>query len=114
MKIEVDVSEVHSLTGEAKDLLETVHIVMRSVLDNAAANERAQHEYRNRTGRLQKSTKAATVSRKLSEQVVDLEMGMEYASYVARRGLSEIDAQAKIAERDIESALEERAKRLEK
>lgn len=58
------------------------------ILQRYAAEERNTHEYRNQTGHLQQSTRAQVVDESDGYFEAVLEMGEEYASYVADRGYS--------------------------
>jgi hypothetical protein len=112
--IEIDISEVLDVEARAVAEMRLVPKIMRGIADVAASNERAQHDYKNRTGDLQKSTKGVTDLDGLDQAMVSLEMGEDYASFVVRRGLSEIEAQSRIADRAIEIAFEEQARRISK
>jgi hypothetical protein len=109
---EVDISEVIELEALARAELQSVPRVMKAVLDVAALEERRSHEYRNRTGNLQRSTQARIDSRSADGASVELEMGEDYASYVVRKGLSHIEEEAHMAERGIDLALEAMAGRI--
>lgn len=113
MTVRVDISEVLAAEARFLDERKRTPQIMRAIVATAAANERAQHEYQNRTKLgLQASTQASIARRSNDGATVELVMDREYASYVVRRGLSEIDEQAKGAERAIAAALEAQAKRV--
>lgn len=80
--------------------------VMKKRLDAAALEERRTHEYKNRTHDLENSTQAGEIIDVGNQKVVQLTMGMPYASYVNNRGLSRIDEIAKEAETETEYLLD--------
>lgn len=80
----------------AKDLRE-----MHRIVESKARMERADHAYRNRTYRLERST-FATVPTFSGDVEVELGARMYYASYVNNRGLMRIDERARRAETEIE------------
>ncbi len=110
--VTVDLSDVHALLHEAERRLtpDAVARDMRGVLRVAARNERAQHAYQNRTGRLQASTRGEVLSASASGGVhgvlyagpADAPSGVPYASFVLGRGLMVIDDQAEAAEMALE------------
>ena len=71
--------------------LDRIDEVMLGVIGKAAAKERRSHAYNNRTGDLEQSTEAILISSSPSLTQVDLVMGMHYAEYIHKRGLTNID-----------------------
>ena len=65
------------------------------------------HPYQNRTGDLERSTKAELVIDSPNYVQVDLVMGMYYAGYVVDLGYSNIDEAAAIAEDAVELVMAE-------
>jgi len=96
---------------EAQELLrprELMEQIYRPVVD-AAVWERATHAYRNRTGNLNRSTRAEHIHETPNHVQVDLVMGdalAYYARYIAYdKGLSNIETAANMAEAEIASKL---------
>lgn len=112
MRFELDISDVIELERRAKDELATIPRVMKSILDVAALEERSSHEYNNQSGDLQRSTRARIDQSGRDETVVELEMAEDYASYVVKAGLSNIEEEAKLAENGIEIVLNAMADRI--
>lgn len=71
---------------------------MEYIVGLGAQYERLNHKYTNRTGNLERSTKAVWVVKNSNELKINLEMGMEYASSVRNLGYSSIDTAAKQVE----------------
>ena len=111
-QIQIDLSEIEALEKRAEEELGRTARIMKAVADIGALNERRDHAYHNRTGNLQRSTGATIEGSSISRVEVDLEMGMEYASYVVRRGLSTVEKQAAEVASGIEIALEAQAERI--
>lgn len=83
-----DIEEVVELSRAAvKSLTKFQPKQMAAVLERKAKAERTDHEYRNRTHYLEKSTFASEPSYKSDS--IDIELGarMSYASFVAARHL---------------------------
>ncbi len=106
ISIDVDLSDVRALMREAEGRLapDAVARDMRDVLRIAARNERSQHGYQNRTGRLQRSTRGEVLSASAGSGVHGVlyagppdAPGVPYASFVLARGLMVIDEQAEAA-----------------
>jgi hypothetical protein len=99
----LDISEVLATERAAhRHLDREVPREMRRVLAQAATDERRSHEYQNRTGDLERSTKATDPIVSDDEVHVDLVASMPYASYVNTRGLMQIDDLAKDAADELE------------
>lgn len=75
---------------------------IEEILQRAANEERATHDYQNQTGHLQQSTAARVIEETDGNIQIHLEMGEEYASYVVARGYSRFDDIAKKATREVE------------
>lgn len=75
---------------------------IEEILQRAANEERATHDYQNQTGHLQQSTAERVIEETDSNIVVHLEMGEEYASFVVKRGYSRFDEIAKKATREVD------------
>jgi hypothetical protein len=78
---------------------------MKRILDAAATSERRTHAYKNRTFALQRGTQASEIIEVGDQRMVMLQMDTDYASYVVRRGLSNIDDVAQKAASLIEDDL---------
>ena len=112
MQVKIDLSEVHALRARADEELRSVPAIMKHAVGLGAAYERGSHAYRNRTGRLERSTRGVLVSSAVRLTRADLEMGMPYASYVVARGLSNIHAAARMVREQLEDDFEAMAKRI--
>lgn len=118
MRVLIDLSEVTALTARAEKELEGSAIAdeMKRVVEMGAAFERSSHGYRNRTGRLEASTKGRMVNRTQRLSRVDLEMGYtpsaDYASHVVRMGLSNINSAAARVEAELAERFSVMAKRI--
>lgn len=102
--MKIDLGPLYEIVDATKQELKNIDRKMRHAVEDAAAFERANHTYINRTGNLEKST-IGRVTKDGSEFEVALEMSMPYASYVVDKGLSKIDIAAKMAEDDIDDYL---------
>lgn len=87
MKITVDYSDVALMIKK----LENVDKTLLSQLKMAAMEERRTHRYINRTGRLERETKASMVRSSRNRAVGELVMNTDYASYIVQRGFSSIE-----------------------
>ena len=85
---------------------------MKTILDDAAAQERATHAYQNRTGDLEASTYASDVITIGDAHEVQLGARTEYAEYVNARGLMTIGDRAAQAEVDIRAVFEALTKKI--
>jgi hypothetical protein len=112
VSISVDISEIVAMEERARAELARVPRIMKAVADVGAAEERSTHGYQNRTGELQKNTRAVIANQSADGATVELEMAKEYASYVIAKGLSNIDEEARRVERGITVALEALGKRI--
>jgi hypothetical protein len=102
--MKIDMGALYQIIEANKQELKNIDRKMRHAVEEAAAFERANHTYINRTGNLEKST-VGRIVKSGDEFEMTLEMGMDYASYVVDKGLSKIDVAAKMAEADIEDYL---------
>jgi hypothetical protein len=93
-------------SAQAKQRLRELPKVVEGVVKLGAAYERQHHEYRNRTGDLQRSTEGKLTRRSATEIRAELRMGMPYASYVVGHGLSEIQTAANSIEAELNDVLE--------
>jgi hypothetical protein len=93
-------------SAQAAQKLRELPKVVEGVVKLGAAYERQHHEYRNRTGNLQRSTVGKLVRRSASEIRAELRMGMPYASYVVGMGLSQIQTAANAVEAELQDVLE--------
>lgn len=105
--LRVDATGSTRLKQEILRRLKEIPQIMKTIADSAAANERAQHEYRNRTGNLERSTRAKIESWSLKDTRVVLEMAQPYAIYIRRMGLTQIDALAAIARAQMQKRFED-------
>lgn len=110
--VRVDITEVQDLTARATESFERQFAQMREVLEGKAAEERATHEYQNRSHNLEDSTKVEDIEESASTAEYDLVAGMDYASFVNRRGLMRIDDLAAEADTEIQYLLEGEAEAL--
>ena len=102
--MKVDLTEVIQVQDASLAELKNIDRAMRRYVQKAAAYERANHYYQNRTGNLERSTQGS-VTKDGDTFEVSLVMGMDYASYVVGRGFSQIDVAEKMLETDIENYL---------
>lgn len=102
--MKVDLTEVYRIEGAATAELRNIDRALRRFAAKAAAYERANHTYKNRTGNLERSTQGS-VTKDGDTFEVSLVMGMEYASYVVGRGFSQIDIAEQMLATDIEDYL---------
>lgn len=103
--MKVDLSSMYKIINEKTNELKMIDRAIRRFAQNAAAYERANHLYKNRTGNLEKST-IGKVTKSGDEIEASLQMNMDYASYVVNRGFSKIDEAAEMLENDIEDYLQ--------
>jgi hypothetical protein len=94
----VNVSDVTRALAQATAILAQVTPKMLNEVRMGAGREQSQHAYKNRTGRLEKSTRGILIRSTAKESRVTLEMGMDYASYVERKGLTSLAEEARITE----------------
>lgn len=108
----VEANEVEDTRAErdAEEAFSNLAKKMKAVVDVAAAYERANKTYQDRTGTLRKETQGRIETNRRNEAEVVLEMDTYYASYVVARGFSAI-AQA---ERAAELAMDDLFDRLDK
>jgi hypothetical protein len=88
-------------SAEAAKQLAALPAAVKSVVQLGAAYERQNHEYRNRTGALERTTIGRLERRTASDIRAELTMKQPYASYVVARGFSEIQTAAN----NVEAAL---------
>ena len=98
MSVTVDISDVLRGTAVAVRELEAWPNTLETTLRRAAEQERATHKYKNQTGHLEESTKAALVEQTDNRVEVELTMGEDYASHVVKRGFSKFPKIATKAE----------------
>lgn len=77
-----------------KELEEELPKQMEYIINLGAMYERVNHAYQNRTGNLERSTKAVWQRKSSQELRMNLEMGAYYASFIRKMGLSSIDVAA--------------------
>lgn len=103
----LDISEVLATERAAiRHLEREVPREMHRIVADAAQTERREHTYQNRTGNLERSTKATEAMATDNSAQVDLIAGTEYASFVNARGYMVIDEVAERAEQEIEYFLD--------
>ena len=85
---------------------------IEEILQRAANEERASHDYQNQTGHLQQSTAARVIEETDDNFLAHLEMGEEYASFVVGRGYSRFDEIAKKAKREVDAHVASVGKKL--
>lgn len=112
MRVIVDASEVHSLTAAAEQVLGTSGERMHAILESAAADERASHDYTNRTHNLEDSTFATELEGSADEQSVEIGARTFYASFVEARGFQDIELKIADAEVAIETMFDVDAEHL--
>jgi hypothetical protein len=105
--VQVDMTSLQALRERARKGLAVAAIrgAMLPPLRAAAATERATHRYRNRTGNLQRSTRAVTKAATRKEVRIALEMTMPYAYYVWRGGWSGLTPLANSAAENVFAGL---------
>ncbi len=114
MRVNVDLSEIVVLGTRANAEVDELPQELLRCVEMGAAFERHQHEYQNQTGDLEKSTKAVIDQTSRSRAQVTLEMGMDYASYVKRRGLSEVESASVRARDEFQAWADDMADRIYK
>ena len=103
MRVEVSLGNLKERTEAAvRSLREEQPAQMKATLDAAAENERATHEYQNRTGNAEASTQAGELQQSGDSVSVEFGMGVEYAIYLDERGLTGIVAAAEGAETELQ------------
>jgi hypothetical protein len=92
-RVSVDLSGIAALREQAEREFSARGILqrMRPHVDGAALGERSTHLYRNRTGRLEYSTRSVVDVATRQEVRITLMMTMPYAEFVWRLGYSDID-----------------------
>jgi hypothetical protein len=114
MKVDIDMSELRSDHAAALAALAPASVLaaVRGPAVAAAMAERATHSYQNRTGRLEASTEAVTLSRTPALVDVELHAGpfvadvpRPYAVFVDARGLMRIRILAERADVQIQARL---------
>lgn len=91
MKIDVDLDELHAFTAAAaRSLREEQPAEMKRILDAACAEDAAGHAYLNRTGDAEAATAASEIMQIGDDVIVQAGMDVPYASYLDRRGFTEI------------------------
>ena len=119
MRVQVDLSQVQTMTREATKALGHARVerAMFEAVAPYAELERNSHAYTNRTGFLEASTLVKALD--VSDPAVEFVAGpfapnpngsMAYASYVNARGLMNIDDLAKQADGAVSKALEKLVK----
>jgi len=103
MKPGLDISEVIAAERAAiRHLEHEIPREMHRIASDAATEEQRGHTYQNRTGDLERSTKATAPETSSDETRVDLVAEMPYASYVNTRGYMVIDEAADHAATEME------------
>jgi hypothetical protein len=97
--LEIDVTDVLDEARRAGEAFEQLRPRALRIAKGVATEERQSHEYRNRTGDLQRSTEAKVYTDDATGLEIIYGAYEEYASYVEDRGLSRVtelwdDAQA--------------------
>lgn len=105
-RVTVDISDVEALERSARGDLDAVPRVMKAVAEIGASDERAKHSYQNRTGDLERGTRALVDRLSADGAMIELIMDTDYASYVVRRRLSTIQTQAVATEQRMQMALD--------
>lgn len=106
IKIQIDLSDLHKVRENAKKRTESIGKVMLNAVRMGAYDERQNHKYQNRTGNLEKSTKGNMVRDGAKEKRVELRMGEDYASSILQKGLTGIDDEARLIERQLQAFFE--------
>lgn len=100
--VSVDISAITKHARAFANLPRDVEAVMTEAVDTAAAKEVIGHRYQNRTGRLERSTHGTGVySDGPDQRRVILLMGMPYASFVQKRGFTNVAIHAERAAKDM-------------
>lgn len=103
--LKVDLSDVRKLTKRADKFLGDVDADMRDVVEDAAADLRANDPYTNRTGFLRTSTQGEMQRFDGNEIEATMAMGMPYASFVIAKGWSDWQDEVEDAERRMDNVL---------
>jgi len=108
----VDISEVLAMDDRAGQLLDRgPNDQLIKVTEQCVEKERRTHIYHNITGRLQNSTVAKVMSGP-DPAIVDVVMGMDYASHVRDKGRTNIDADIAEADRKYQAWVAETMREL--
>lgn len=113
--VKVDTSDLAREEKDAARILGPGGAMRRAIekrLQQAAVTERFTHRYQNQTGHLQQSTAAVVVSEDDDTFEMHLEMGEEYASYVAARGFSDFEQIAEEALADVDQIIADMSEKL--
>lgn len=96
--VSVDISAITKDARAFANLPRDVEAVMADAADEAAAREVIGHRYQNRTGRLERSTQSSGIFYDGPDQRrIILLMGMPYASFVQKRGFTNVAVHAERA-----------------
>jgi len=98
----VDVSAAVAADEAAFKELNRVGGEMKGAASRAARKEKTTHLWRNRTGRMQRSTEALGPYQRGDEKLVVLQIATPYAGFVDARGLVRIDTYADQAATEID------------
>jgi len=108
----VDISAVLALVKRARAEFSRIPARMLNAARTGAALARADHDYHNRTGDAEKSTRAVLDRGARGDTSVTLEIDVPYASFI--RKSSHIDSAAAKVEDQIQAELEAIAERIAK
>lgn len=103
MRVQVDLAGLRERQAAAvASLREEQPAEMKAILDGAAADERGSHDYQNRSGDAELSTQAGDLVQAGDFVSVEFGMGVDYAIYLDRRGLTQIVEIAGQADTELE------------
>ncbi len=108
----LDISEVRRLTSQAERSLARAPGEMKRILDRAARAALADKTYQDRSRNLRESTAVGEVLEAGDQAAVVFGAAEEYASFVERRGFSDVEGRAAEAATEIEYFLDAEAEKL--
>lgn len=98
LMVTIDLNNLEAAIKETERVMKGIGPKMLNEVRQGAIRDQYEHEYRNRTGNLEKSTKGRLVRDSAKESRATLSMDMPYASFVLAKGLTDIEKEAKITE----------------
>lgn len=106
LQLKIDTAPIAAAQKKAEAAIAKLPSLFQAAVKNAAADERANHRYINRTGRLQKSTQGRVFQATKKLVRAELVMTQPYASYVESKGLSDIKDRAQDVEFYLQDVLD--------
>ena len=110
--IKVDVSGIDEALKELEKLKKELPKMVLSAVRLGAQYERSNKKYRNRTGRLSRSTKGRLTRNNRTSIEAELNLGADYATYVRDMNLMNLSDTVNRIEAQIEDGINRLANRL--